>query len=151
MHPQTPLPWPRDVLPAQLPTPPWPCASPCLAHLSPHPHRVHGGHNRESTGRRLGVRARHTCPVRAPYLARVPELPHALTLACLAPPPDQAEPRAAGQCAASTADFPAACRPHEQSKAWALVIDSLDVEAAGASWRCLGVRLVESHPRCPCC
>jgi hypothetical protein len=24
------------------------------------------------------------------------------------------------------------------------------VEAAGASWRCLGVRLVESHPRCPC-
>jgi hypothetical protein len=39
-----------------------------------------------------------------PYLACVPELPRALTLACFAPPPDQAEPRAAGQCAAAAAD-----------------------------------------------
>jgi hypothetical protein len=78
---------------------------------------------------------------RAPAAARVP---------CALVRHRLRKPRAAGQCAAATADFPAACRPHEQSKAWARVIDSLDVEAAGASWRCLGVRLVESHPRCPC-
>jgi hypothetical protein len=85
----------------------------------------------------------HCCLMRAraPAAARVP---------CALVRHRLRKPRTAGQCAAATADFPAACRPHEQSKAWARVIDSLDVEAAGASWRCLGVRLVESHPRSPC-
>jgi hypothetical protein len=45
--------------------------------------------------------------------------------------------------------FPATCRPHEQSKAGDLVVDSLYVEAAGASWCCFGVHLDEPHTRRP--
>jgi hypothetical protein len=45
--------------------------------------------------------------------------------------------------------FPATCRPHEQSKAGALVVDSMDVESVGASWRCFGVHLDEPHTRRP--
>jgi hypothetical protein len=44
---------------------------------------------------------------------------------------------------------PHACRPHKQIKALALIIDSQDVEAIGASWRCLWFCLVEPHPRHP--
>jgi hypothetical protein len=58
---------------------------------------------------RQGVRRpppRRPCQARLPrlrhYLARVPELPRALTLAYLAPPPDQAEPRAAAAAADSS-------------------------------------------------
>jgi hypothetical protein len=45
--------------------------------------------------------------------------------------------------------FPTTCSPHEQSKSGALVVDSLDVEAAGANWRCFGVHLDEPHTRRP--